>query len=90
MGHFLLGNRMVTFERRLNVPRQLSPEFLLVDLVMSWVILRRIGTPFFLAFTKKAKEMDPRNLSPAVSLFGKCSTQKRFQEMVHHAARVGI
>jgi hypothetical protein len=24
---------MVTFERRLNVPRQLSPEFLLVDLV---------------------------------------------------------
>src|ERR1035441_6970616 len=32
-GTFPLGNRMVTFERRLNVPRQLSPEFLLVDLV---------------------------------------------------------
>src|SRR5882757_1853024 len=32
-GTFPLGNRMVTFERRLNVPRQLSREFLLVDLV---------------------------------------------------------
>jgi hypothetical protein len=54
-GTFPLGNRMVTFERRFNVPRQLSPEFLPVDLVMSWVILRRIGTPFFLAFAKKRK-----------------------------------
>ena len=32
-GTFPLGNRMVTFERRFNVPRQLFPEFLLVDLV---------------------------------------------------------
>ena len=32
-GTFPLGNRMVTFERRMNVPKQLSPEFLLVDLV---------------------------------------------------------
>ena len=32
-GTFHLGNRMFTFERRYNVPKQLSPEFLLVDLV---------------------------------------------------------
>jgi hypothetical protein len=32
-GTFPLGNRTVTFERRMNVPRQLSPEFLLVNLV---------------------------------------------------------
>jgi hypothetical protein len=32
-GTFPLGNRMVTFERRYNVPKQISPEFLLVDLV---------------------------------------------------------
>ena len=30
---FPLGSRMVTFERRYNVPKQLSPEFWLVDLV---------------------------------------------------------
>jgi len=40
-GTFPLGNRIVTFERRLNVPRQL--------------ILRKIETPFFLAFAKKPK-----------------------------------
>jgi hypothetical protein len=44
-GHFLVP---------INVPRQLSPEFLLVILLMS-SDLRRIGTPFFLAFAKKLK-----------------------------------
>ena len=44
-GHFLAP---------INVPRQLSPEFLLVILLMS-SDLRRIGTPFFLAFAKKLK-----------------------------------
>ena len=57
---------------------------------MSWVILRRIGTPFLSRLREKAKEMDPRKLSRAVSLYGKYSTQKKFQEMLHHAARVGI
>lgn len=54
-GTFPLGNRMVTFERRMNVPKQLSPEFLLVDLVNQLGDLRRIGTPFFLAFAKRPK-----------------------------------
>src|SRR5271170_1368204 len=54
-GTFPLGNRMVTFERRLNVPKQLSPEFLLVDLVNELGDLAEIGTPFFLAFAKKPK-----------------------------------
>jgi hypothetical protein len=29
--------------------------------------------------------MDPRKLSPAVSLYGKSSTQKKFQEVLQHA-----
>ena len=35
---------------------------------------------------EKAKEMDPRKLSRAVSLYGKYSTRKKFQEMLQHAA----
>jgi hypothetical protein len=44
--------------------------------------LRRIGTPFFLAFAKKAKKKNRRKLSLAVSLYGKYSTQKTFQKML--------
>jgi hypothetical protein len=35
---------------------------------------------------EKAKEMDPKKLSRAVSLYGKYSTQKKLQEMLQHAA----
>jgi hypothetical protein len=80
-------------ERRFDAPRQLSPEFLLVDrliLLMSWVILRRIGTPFFLAFAKKPKSWIRERFHGQFLIYGRYSTQKKFQEMLHHAARVGI
>jgi len=85
-GTFPLGNRMVTFERRFNVPRQLSPEFLLVDLVNELDQLAEDQDAVLARVREKAKEMDPRKLSRAVSLYGKYSTQKKFQEMLHHAA----
>src|SRR6266478_4056716 len=81
---FALGNRMVTFERRFNVPRQLSPEFLLVDLVNELDQLAEDQDAVLSRVREKAKEMDPRKLSRAVSLYGKYSTQKKFQEMLHH------
>jgi len=34
---------------------------------------------------ERAKEVDPRKLSRAVSLYGKYSTQKKFREMLQHA-----
>jgi hypothetical protein len=33
----------------------------------------------------KAKEMDPENLSRAVSLYGKYGTRKMFKEILKHA-----
>ena len=85
-GTFLLGNRMVTFERRMNVPRQLSPEFLLVDLVNELDDLAEDGDAVLSRVREKAKEMNTKKLSRAVSLYGKYSTQKKFQEMLQHAA----
>jgi hypothetical protein len=80
-GTFLLGNRMVTFERRLNVPKQLSPEFLLVDLVNELGDLAEDRGAVLSRVREKAKEMDPRKLSRAVSLYGKYSTQKKVREL---------
>jgi len=84
-GTFPLGNRMVTFERRMNVPRQLSPEFMLVDLVNELGDLAEDRDAVLSRVREKAKEMDPKKLSRAVSLYGKYSTQKKFQEMLQHA-----
>ena len=83
-GTFPLGNRMVTFERRMNVPKQLSLEFLLVDLVNELGDLAEDRDAVLSRVREKAKEMDPKKLSRAVSLYGKYSTQKKFQEMLHH------
>ena len=54
-GTFPLGNRMVTFERRLNIPKQLSPEFLLLIWLTNSATSRRIGTLFFLAFAHEPR-----------------------------------
>jgi hypothetical protein len=57
---FLLGTRMVTFERRFDVARQLSPEFLLIDLVNELGDLAEDLAAVFSRVREKAKEMDPR------------------------------
>jgi hypothetical protein len=83
-GTFPLGNRMVTFERRYNVPKQLTPEFLLVDLVNELDQLAEDRDAILSRVLEKAKEMNPKKLSRAVSLYGKYSTQKKFQEMLQY------
>ena len=76
---------MVTFERRLNVPKQLSPEFLLVDLVNELGALAEDQDAVLSRVRERATKMDPRKLSRAVSLYGKHSTQKKFREMLQYA-----
>jgi hypothetical protein len=73
---------MVTFERRMNVPKQLSPEFLLVDLVNELDDLAEDRDAVLSRVREEAKEMDQRKLSRAVSLYGKYSTQKTFRKML--------
>jgi len=75
-GTFLLGNRMVTFEPRSNVPRQLSPEFLLVDLANELAILRRIRTAFFLAFAKSERDGSEKAFTGSLSLRQRLHAEK--------------
>jgi hypothetical protein len=83
-GTFRLGSRIFTFERRYNIPKQLSQEFLLVDLVNELDHLADDRDQILSRVRKKAKKMDAKKLSRAVSLYGKYSTQKKFREMLEH------
>src|ERR1700727_1467913 len=62
-GTFSLGNRMVTFERRMNVPKQLSPEFLLVDIVNELGDLAEDRDASVSRMNETAKEMTCEQLS---------------------------
>jgi hypothetical protein len=80
-GAFQFGNRILTFERRSGIPKQLSPEFLLVDLVNNLDHLAEDIDAVLSRVREKAKEMDARKLSRAVSLYSNASTRKRFREI---------
>lgn len=81
-GTFSLGNRLVTFERRLNIPRQVSQEFLLVDLVNELGSLAEDRDAVLSRIRERAKEIDPKKLARAVSLYGNYSARKAFQKML--------
>jgi hypothetical protein len=85
-GTFSLGGRMVTFKHRTNVPRQLSQEFLLVDLVNELNQLAEDHEVVLSRVREKVKKMNPKKLSRAVSRYGKVSTQKKFQEILQDVA----
>ena len=84
-GTFMLGNRLITFARRLNIPRHLSPEFLLVDLVNELGQLAEDRDAVLSRVRERAKAMVPKRLLRAVVLYGKSSTQKKFQAMLQDA-----
>jgi hypothetical protein len=88
MGHFCSAIGWSLSSPDLTFQDNFLPSFCWLILLMSWRSCGGSGRRFF-SRSRKAKEMDPRRPSPAVSLYGKGSTQKKFQEMLPHAAREG-
>jgi hypothetical protein len=84
-GTLMLGNRMFTFKRRSNIPRQLSAEFLLVDLVNELGQLAEDQDAILSRVRERAKTMDRKKLSRAISLYGKILTQRWFKRILRHA-----
>jgi len=84
-GEFTLGGRKFLFQRRLNVPKTVTQEFLLVDLVNELDRLAEDQQTVLAKAKEKAKQMDQRRLSKAVSLYGSYSTRKWFAEALNHA-----
>ena len=84
-GTFVLGNRLFTFKRRSNIPRQLTAEFLLVDLVNELDQLAEDQDAVLPRVRERAKAMDTKKLSRAISRYGKYSTQRWFKTISKHS-----
>lgn len=80
-GTFELGGRVFQFERRMNVPRKLSREFLLVDLVNEVDQLAEDRDALMARVRESAGRMDSRKLSRAVSLYGNYSSQRWWKSL---------
>jgi hypothetical protein len=84
-GTFNLGGRTYEFQRRMNVPKTLTQEFLLVDLVNELDHLAEDRESVLSRVRERSAQMNHKRLSRAVSLYGSYSTQKRFREFLGHA-----
>jgi hypothetical protein len=84
-GTLMLGNRMFMFKRRSHIPRQLSAEFLLVDLLNELGQLAEDQDAVLSRVRERAKVMDRKKLSQAISRYGKYSTRKRFKSILQHS-----
>jgi hypothetical protein len=76
-GTYKLGNRMFHFVRKPYVPKKLTKEFLLVDLVNNLKHLAEEDQPTLVEnIKKKAKEMNTTNLTKLANNFGTVGTKK--------------
>jgi hypothetical protein len=80
-GTFDLGGQVFQFERRMNVPRKLTREFLLVDLVNELDQLAEDRQAVSARVADSAKRMDSRKLSRAVKLYSKHSRLRSWKAL---------
>lgn len=81
-GIYKLGNRSFRFVRKPYVPKKLTKEFLLVDLVNNLKHLEEDQEFVFNNVKKKAREMDSKVLKKLVLSFGTVATKKKFAELL--------
>ena len=77
-GDFKLGNRIYSFRVKPHFPKQVTEEFLLVDLINNLNQLAENGEVISARAAEKAKEMDGPKLRAAVKKYGNVRTQKLF------------
>lgn len=81
-GIYKLGNRSFRFVRKPYVPKKLTKEFLLVDLVNNLKHLEEDQEFVFNNVKNKAREMDSKVLKKLVHSFGTVATKKKFAELL--------
>lgn len=77
-GDFKLGNRTYSFRVKPHFPKQVTEEFLLVDLINNLNQLAENVEEISVRVAEKAKEMDGPKLRAAVKKYGNVRTQKLF------------
>jgi hypothetical protein len=81
-GEFKLGNRSFQFVRKPYVPKKLTKEFLLVDLVNNLGQLEEDQSAVMENVKKKALDLDRNSLRSLVEKFGKVRTRKLFETIL--------
>ena len=81
-GQFKLGNHSFNFVQKPNVPKTLSKEFLLVELVNNLKNLEEDRSAVLDRIPNKLAEMDRRKLSQLVKDFGTVATKKFFSPLL--------
>jgi hypothetical protein len=84
-GEFVLGGRNYFFHRRLRVPRQLTREVLLVELLNHLKDLAEDPSSVLSKVQEKLSSFDQKLLKRAAKQFGTYSTQRHLDEMLKNA-----
>jgi len=85
-GHFTLGGKPFEFRRKPRFPRQLTEEFLLVDLLNNLSELAEDPAAVRERARAKAKELNADKLRRAARDYGKVATRKFFELALSRAA----
>jgi hypothetical protein len=85
-GRFTLGGKPFEFRRKPRFPRQLTEEFLLVDLLNNLSELAEDPAAVRARARAKAKAMDAAKLRRAARDYGKVATRKFFEQTLSNAA----
>ncbi len=81
-GTFKLGGRTFDFRQKPDLPRSLSTEFLLVDLMNNLDTLAENSSVVEERVREKAQSLDNSALTKAVRYYGKVGTKKFFAQML--------
>ncbi|MDB4921809.1 DUF6088 family protein [Mucilaginibacter sp.] len=77
-GEYTLGNKHFTFLKKPHFPKQVTPEFLVVDLVNNVDTLAEDKTMVLGKVADKVRQMDHKKLAKAVREYGSVRTRKLF------------
>lgn len=81
-GEFKLGTRIFDFRMKAHFPKQLTPEFLLVDLVNNLDALGEDKQLILKNVLDKAKNMNTKKLIKSISAYGSIKAKKVFEPLL--------
>jgi hypothetical protein len=82
-GDFKLGNRVFSFQRKPHFPKQVTPEFLLVDLVNNLETLAEDQPAVLERVKEKVAAISVKKLRNAVSQYGSVKAKKLFAPLMN-------
>lgn len=87
-GKIAIGGRTFFFHRQRNIPKTVTKEFLLVEMINRFDELAEDRSMIMEFMQKKLHQFNPRKLKRAASRFGKKSTQARVQRLLQKNSSV--